>query len=66
MASPGNANLTASSMDVTARTIDLLVVLARMGDTTGASAHIVREIGRWLGKEGLDENELDFFFHKSR
>ena len=66
MASPGNTNLIASSMDVTARTIDLLGVLARMSDSTGASALLVREIGRWLGKEGLDENELDFFFHKSR
>jgi len=66
MGSPASTSMVGGSMDIAARTIDLLAVLAKVGDSTGISTAVVREIGRWLGKEGLDQNELDFFLHQSR
>jgi hypothetical protein len=54
------------AMDVTARSIDLLALLTRVAHETEVGAFVMKEIGRWLGKEGLDENELQFFLESTK
>ena len=54
------------AMDVTARSIDLLALLARVAHETEFGTFAMKEIGRWLGKEGLDENELHFFLESTK
>ncbi|KAH8782606.1 hypothetical protein BGZ57DRAFT_261866 [Hyaloscypha finlandica] len=54
------------AMDVAARSIDLLALLTRVAHETDAGAFVMKEIGRWLGKEGLDENELQFFLESTK
>jgi hypothetical protein len=54
-------DLAARGMDLAARSIDLLTTLGRVAQSSQAGEVIVKEIGRWLGKEGLDENELQFY-----
>jgi hypothetical protein len=50
--------MVAKAMDLSARTIDLLAVVGKLTDGTGLVAVIARELGRWLGREGLEEGEL--------
>jgi hypothetical protein len=62
----GQMEVASRSMDRAARTIDLLAVIGRLAGATESGALIAKELGRWLGKEGLDENELEFFLHKTQ
>jgi hypothetical protein len=64
--SKGQMDVASRTMDLAARTIDLLAVIGRLAGATESGALIAKEIGRWLGKEGLDENELEFFLHKTQ
>ncbi|KAM0237774.1 hypothetical protein ACHAP5_008944 [Fusarium lateritium] len=66
MASSNNMEMASRALDLTARTIDLLSVVGRLADVTGTAALIAKELGRWLGREGLDEHELGFFLSKSQ
>lgn len=66
MANSSNMEMTSRALDLSARTIDLLSVVGRLADVTGTGALIAKEVGRWLGREGLDENELGFFLSKSQ
>ncbi|KAI8666874.1 hypothetical protein NCS57_00914400 [Fusarium keratoplasticum] len=59
-------DLAAKTLDLTARGIDLLAVLARISNETESASKLVKEVGRWLGKEGLDEVELKFFLQSTR
>ncbi|KAF4985620.1 hypothetical protein FGRMN_11150 [Fusarium graminum] len=66
MSSPSSMEVASKALDLTARTIDLLFVVGRISDVTGTAALIAKELGRWLGREGLDEHELSFFLSKSQ
>ncbi|KAK4223502.1 hypothetical protein QBC38DRAFT_425310 [Podospora fimiseda] len=57
--------LAAKALDLTARAIDLLAVVGGLANTTGYAALVAKELGRWLGKEGMDENALQHFLSKS-
>ncbi|KAH8666782.1 hypothetical protein BX600DRAFT_281404 [Xylariales sp. PMI_506] len=58
--------LASKVLDLSARSIDLLSIVSRLSQATEPTAVIAKEVGRWLGKEGLDEDELDHLFGKSR
>jgi len=60
------ADLAPKAMDVAARSIDLLTVLTKVAQDTGVGAGVMKEIGRWLGREGLDEHELQFFLESTK
>lgn len=53
-------------LDITARGIDLVKVLAKISTSTSAGSLIVKEVGGWLGREGLDEFELGFFLESTQ
>ena len=56
---PSNAELTARRLDITARGIDLVSSIAHV---TGSSSPLIRipwEIGQWLGREKLNQHELE-------
>ncbi|KAF2181587.1 hypothetical protein K469DRAFT_713652 [Zopfia rhizophila CBS 207.26] len=57
---------TSRAMDVAARSIDLLAVLTKASQTAEIGVVTLREISNWLGREGLDENELKFFLESTR
>lgn len=59
-------DLTAKAMDVSARSLDLLAIVGRLAQASGTTALLSQEIGRWLGREGLDETELEFFLWTSQ
>lgn len=54
------------AFDVTARSLDLLGILTKVANETEVGAFVIKEVGRWLGKEGLDENELYFFLDSTK
>lgn len=66
MSNSNNMELVAKAMDLSTRTIDLLAVLGRLTEGTGTVALIARELGRWLGREGVEEDELRFFLAKTQ
>lgn len=53
-------------LDITARGIDLVTVLAKISTSTSAGSLIAKEVGGWLGREGLDEFELGFFLESTQ
>jgi hypothetical protein len=58
-------DLAAREMDLAARSIDLLTILAKVAQSTETTQFIMKEVGRWLGREGLDENELQFYLESA-
>ncbi|KAG7418264.1 hypothetical protein Forpe1208_v005366 [Fusarium oxysporum f. sp. rapae] len=61
-----NLDLVAKGMDITARGIDLITVLAQVSNHAEGYSLILKEVGYWLGKEGLDEMELMKFLKSTR
>ncbi|KAH6970188.1 hypothetical protein DER45DRAFT_551552 [Fusarium avenaceum] len=59
-------DIAAKSMDITARGIDLISVLAQVSNRAEGASLILKEVGYWLGKEGLDELELTNFLRSTR
>lgn len=53
-------------LDVFARSIDLLNSLAVTANSPHSVVHVGMEIGRWLGREKLNEHELHFCLEKAR
>jgi hypothetical protein len=58
-------DLAAREMDLAARSIDLLTVLTKVAQSTETTQFIMKEVGWWLGREGLDENELQFYLESA-
>jgi hypothetical protein len=58
-------DIAARVLDVTARSIDLLTVLAKLADGSGTTPELLKQVSKWLGKEGLDEHELQFFLENT-
>ena len=52
-----NQNLAAKRLDLSARSIDLLSVIAK---STGSLTDVARDIISWRGREGLSEGQLTF------
>ncbi|RKK65406.1 hypothetical protein BFJ69_g16314 [Fusarium oxysporum] len=61
-----NLHLVAKGMDITARGIDLITVLTQVSNRAEGYSLILKEVGYWLGKEGLDEMELTKFLKSTR
>ncbi len=66
MASTSDADLASRVLDITARGIDLLTVVTKASTATDAGSLLTKEVGRWLGREGLDEFELGFFLKSTQ
>lgn len=61
---PGD--LIARSLDLTARSIDLVKVLIEASASRGNLLEIGIQIGQWLEHEGLDRHELQEFFQQAQ
>lgn len=53
-------------MDLAARSIDLLTALGNTANSPNSVIRTAVELGRWLGRERLNENELQFCFQQAR
>lgn len=61
-----STEMAARSLDVFARSIDLLNSLVVTANSPQSVVHVGMEIGRWLGHEKLNEHELHFCLEKAR
>lgn len=53
-------------MDITARDIDLLTALTENANRPHSLMNVGIELGKWLGREKLSENQLRFCLEKAR
>ncbi|KAH7377498.1 hypothetical protein BKA64DRAFT_648977 [Cadophora sp. MPI-SDFR-AT-0126] len=60
------AELVARGMDLSARGVDLLTALTETANSPHSIVHVGIELGRWLGREKLSENQLQFCLEKAR
>lgn len=61
-----NKEIIARIIDISARGIDLLTALTETANSPHSVVQIGMEIGRWLGREKLNERELHFCLEKAR
>lgn len=61
-----NATQTASTLDVTARVLDLSRSLVESSNSSNTVVKVVFEIGQWLGREQLNRYELQDCLQKAR
>ncbi|KAK3370532.1 hypothetical protein B0H63DRAFT_514626 [Podospora didyma] len=59
-------DITSRVLDITARGIDFRTVVTKVSAGVDTGASIAKELGRWLGREGLDEFELGFFLKSTQ
>jgi hypothetical protein len=61
-----STDVVARSMDLSARGVDLLTAITETANSPHSVVHVAMEIGRWLGREKLNERELQFCLEKAR
>ena len=61
-----STDVVARSLDLSARGVDLLTALTETANSPHSVVHVAMEIGRWLGREKLNERELQFCLEKAR
>jgi hypothetical protein len=59
-------DLAARNLDIWARGVDLLTALTETANSSNSVVHVGIEIGRWLGREKLSENQLQLCLEKAR
>jgi hypothetical protein len=62
----GNSETTARKLDVVARSVDLLTTLTNAANSSNGLAVVAFEIGAWLGRERLNQYELQNCFEHAK